>query len=151
MQLSRPSFVLPSSMQFCIWSYVWQILQIAILCHSVTQINLPSKSTDRLFSALWIQNSDLWRQTVATSLFPLFPNVTDLELLIWVLDHIFLKGCESMTSKLKEVHWTTMCIGWDRKLEEKVCFSLSQSNRMSFSGSQKTMVQSKWKSRSMPL
>lgn len=66
MQLSRPSTILPRSMQFWIWSSVQQILQSAMILaglgHSVMHINLPSKCTDRLYTALWIQNYDLWRQ-----------------------------------------------------------------------------------------
>lgn len=86
-------------MKFCIWTSVWQILYS--LGHSVVHINLPSKSSERLYIALWIQNYDLWRQRLQLLPYSPFPlNIKDLELQLWVLDHIIMKGCEATNCKL---------------------------------------------------
>lgn len=69
-QLSRPSSILHRSRKFCIWTSVWQILYS--LGHSVLHINLPSKSSERFYVALWIQNYDLCRYYPI----PLFPQIS---------------------------------------------------------------------------
>lgn len=158
MQLSRPSFVLPRSMPFCIWNYVWQILQIAIilagLCHSVTHINLPSKSTDRLFSALWIQNYNLWRETDCSYLpIPSFPQfhrfgVADMGPRPHLSERMWVHDFQTLKSALSyRVYWL-----WQKTGGGGLLFTASvKQNVILWKRSQKTMVQSKWKSRSMSL